>query len=107
MSVPPPLRVCSICDQALENQATQCPACGVIVQSPGVRSLRYWKLLAREIQNHQDAGRLSLVQAHEFDSEVRERMAALRGRLEADRVRPEPAARPPKITLPRRSMLEI
>ncbi len=105
----PPRDQCWSCREHLAEPEPRCPDCGVILQSPGVRSLRYWKLLSREIQAHLDRGRLTLVQAHEFDSEVRERMAALRGRLEQDRVRTEPrtTAKPPPIPVPRRSLLEI
>ncbi|MCI0684206.1 MAG: hypothetical protein L0Y71_19020 [Gemmataceae bacterium] len=103
----PPRNQCWSCREYADPGEPRCPECGVILQSPGVRSLRYWKLLQREVQQHQEAGRLSLVQAHEFDAEVRERMAALRGRLELDRVRPTAGARPPKVALPRRSLMEI
>ena len=103
----PPRDQCWSCREYMDPEAPRCPECGVIHQSPGVRSLRYWKFLTREIQQHQEAGRLSLVQAHEFDGEVRERMAALRGWLERDRVQPSAAAKSPKPTAPRRALLEI
>ena len=110
----PPRHQCWSCHEYAEPGDPRCPECGVILQSPGVRSLRYWKLLQREVQQHQEAGRLSLAQAHEFDSEVRERMAALRGRLELDRVRPserlpksERLRKSERDAPPRRSFLEI
>lgn len=103
----PPKNQCWSCREYAEQPEPRCLECGVIMQSPGVRSLRYWKLLAREVQMHQEEDRLSLVQAHEFINEIRERMAALRGRLELDRVRPPERSRPPKVVRPHRNLLEI
>lgn len=103
----PPKLQCWSCRDHMDQLEPRCPACGVIQQTPGVRSLRCWKFLAREIQQHLDRGRISLVQAHEFESEAREKMAALRGRLELDRVSPMEMPRPPKIKKPHRPLLEI
>jgi hypothetical protein len=103
----PPRDQCWSCREYADQNEPRCPECGVILQSPGVRSLRYWKFLAREIQTHQEANRLSLAQAHDFISEVRERMAALRGRLELDRITPAPTEKPRKPAAPRRPLLEI
>jgi hypothetical protein len=78
----PPRSQCWSCRSHAEGEPARCPECGVIMQSPGVRSLRYWKFLAREIHAHQEAGRITLAQAHDLEAEVKERMAALRTRLD-------------------------
>src|SRR5262245_609956 len=103
----PPKLQCFSCRERMDQLEPRCPACGVIQQTPGVRSLRCWKFLTREIEQHQEHGRISLVQAHEFDNEAREKMAALRSRLELDRVTPIEKPGPPKIQKPARPLLEI
>jgi hypothetical protein len=75
------------------------------------RGLRHWRFVGQEVRRHAEAGRLSLAQAHACLAEVKERLAALRRRIEQETVydalpagEPSPPARP---AAPRRSLLEI
>jgi hypothetical protein len=63
-----------------------CADCGAPRDTPAARSLRYLAFLSQEIKKHGDAGRLPLAQAHAFAAEVRQRIAALRRKLENDRL---------------------
>ncbi|MCS7047491.1 MAG: hypothetical protein NZO58_14130, partial [Gemmataceae bacterium] len=105
-----PKNQCWNCRDYETDAGPHCRRCGVVVDGPAVRSLRAWKLLAREIQKHREQGWLSLYQAHQLETDVNERMAALRVRLQQNRVySAAPVDRPkePKPAEPRRSFLEI
>jgi hypothetical protein len=111
---------CWACSTRFDEPETTCAACGVPLQTAGVRSLRWLVFVCHEIKIHQVSGRLSLAQAHACLAETRERIAALRQRLENERIAPSrprrvlpPAPRPTlgatasSLPQPGRSMLDI
>src|SRR5260370_871710 len=70
-------------------------------RTSAARSLRSWLFLCHELQQHEDSGWLTLRQAHELQADTRERIDALKRKLERDRARPvlpvgedEPTPRP-------------
>ncbi len=79
-----PRQRCWSCKQAIAPDATHCEACGAPVSGPAVKSLRFWQFLGREIDRFEQAGTISLRQAHELTGVTRERAAALKRKLEAD-----------------------
>lgn len=141
--VPADIRVpsadqCWSCKKARSSRAqSYCSTCGASLDSAGVRSLRYLEFLARELKFHEESSRLRLMQTHDFLMEARERIAALRSRLEKERLpevtaitatptpqreepnsvagmstepppaAPEEVAEPPAPAMPRRSLWEI
>lgn len=119
--LPAPQR-CWSCEAWAETPEEYCLDCGAPLQKPAVRSLRYLTLLEEEIGKQVRAARLSLAQVHELRADTRQRQAALRGRLEKERIPlvtetavPSRAARARRgdapveeaPAAPRRSLLEI
>jgi hypothetical protein len=119
---------CWNCRDAVDSHAEFCVACGAPLQSGPVQRLRYLIFLCHEIKKHETAGRLNLATAHDLMAEGNNRIAALRRKLEKDRipmvqvVAAPPAAvaeasprrrkapeteRPINIARPRRSVMEI
>ena len=77
---------CWDCRGALVPAWRHCGGCGVPVHQPLVQELRYWTYVCHLVKAHCDAGRLPLAQAHACMNEAKSRIAALRNRLEKDRV---------------------
>lgn len=115
----PPFEVCWSCGDRADMPDPYCETCGAPTDSPAVRSLRFQSLLAHELRQHEEAGRLSLTQAHECLNQTAERVAALRSRLEKERLptatpvvvaemveprRPRPRRKP---ATPQRPLMEI
>jgi hypothetical protein len=105
----PPALTCWSC-QAATTGASLCPTCGAPLDTPPVKSVRYFTFLRGEIVSHQGQGRLLLSQSHTMLAEIQERVAALQARLEQERIPPVravPPPLPPAPAVPRRSLLEI
>lgn len=102
---------CWSCHVPLAGQATHCDGCGAPVGSAAVKSLRFCNFLVRELQEFEHGGLIMLRQAHEFDSEMQQRIGALKRKLEADRaplVEMVPGeTAPPTPRPPRRKLMEI
>jgi hypothetical protein len=73
------------CKEYLYTNSSHCHLCGAPITDPAVRSLRYLNYLCRELEQHEESGLLTLRQAHDFASDVKERIAALKRKLERDR----------------------
>jgi hypothetical protein len=122
-----PREVCWSCRASCGNQAS-CPSCGAPVQGERVDRLRHLICLCFEIRKHGKEGRLPLSVSHAMLADANERVAALRGKLDQDRIPlaqavedEEPAAPPSrtgqeresdrpraeKTAGPQRSLLEI
>ena len=89
--VPDSIRVmsadkCWSCQTSLAAAHEHCDNCGAPVRLPLVRSLRYWVFASHQIKAHCDAGRLPLSQAHACMNHAKSQIAALRSRLEKERV---------------------
>ena len=111
---------CWSCKEYLYTNSSHCNQCGAPITDPGVRSLRYWRYLYRELKDHEESGWLPLRQAHELLADTKERLTALRGKLERERAvavtpvdepppprRPRDEKQPAADDGPRRSPLEI
>jgi len=119
LSLPPRSQCWSCGAQGSSLSREFCMECGAPLDSAAVRSLRFLSFLCHETRHHEEAGRLSLAQAHMFLAEARQRMAGLRTRLEKERLpqaieaitaeRPSGAAAPNRAarTVPRRPLWEI
>jgi hypothetical protein len=77
---------CWSCQTSLAVPQEQCPNCGAPVRLPQVRSLRFWVFVSHQIKARCDAGQLPLSQAHACMNATKSQIAALRNRLEKDRV---------------------
>ena len=77
---------CWSCQAAVVAGREHCAACGVPVGGPLVQGLRCWTYACHRIKSHCDAGRLPLVQAHACLNDAKSHIAALRSRLEQDRL---------------------
>jgi hypothetical protein len=73
-------------EQVTDGPGSNCGECGAPLDSPGVRSLRFLTFLAQEIRDHEEYSRLPLMQTHDLLAETGERLAALRRRLEKERL---------------------
>jgi hypothetical protein len=79
-----------------------CLECGLPLQTADVERLRYLIFLCFEIKKHMNAGRLNLATGHELMAEGNNRIAALRRKLDRERLpmvqpvasRPQPTAAP-------------
>ncbi len=76
---------CWSCQSYLYQNSSHCSECGAPITNPGVKSLRYWRYLQHELQVHEEAGLLTLRQAHEFLADTNERIDALQRKLERER----------------------
>jgi hypothetical protein len=108
----PSRRRCWSCAAEADEPQEFCADCGAPWDTPAARSLRFLTFLGREITKQQKAGRLTLAQAHQCQTETRERLAALRQKLERARLPealPAVSARPRRKApaAPRRSLWEI
>ena len=92
---------CWGCRGALPTRTEQfCSECGLPLQTADVERLRYLIFLCFEIKKHMNAGRLNLSTGHELMAEGNNRIAALRRKLDRERLpmvqpvvsRPQPAA---------------
>ena len=100
---------CWNCHVSVGVGQQHCAACGVRVNGPAVEDVRNWTYTCHEIKVHCDGGRMPLVQAHACMNESKSRIAALRSRLEEDRVYTaervvvadeHPASEPPAVVGP-------
>jgi hypothetical protein len=108
---------CFRCLEFMDGPEEYCTECGVKLSGPGMRSLRFWLFLGSELQHLGATGDVPLVWAHQLENEVRERVAALRRRLDRDLevptarlVEPERPRRPKpnrKPKEPARPLMEI
>jgi hypothetical protein len=96
--------VCWGCRAVVDPQTAEfCPECGVPLQSREVERLRYLVFLCHEIKKHEKAGRINLATAHDLMAEGNDRIAALRQKLEKERipfVQVAPHPTPPPRPLP-------
>jgi hypothetical protein len=100
---------CWSCKEPIADGTTHCESCGAPLTAPAVKSLRFYRFLARELDIFEQGGTITLRQAHEFVGEVKERIAALRNKLENDRapvLEMMPVAGSVKV-VPRRSFMEV
>ena len=81
-----PADKCWNCRAAVAAGQEHCAGCGVPVSCRSVQDLRYWTYTCHRIKAHCDAGRLPLAQAHACMNDAKSRIAAMRNRLEKDRV---------------------
>ncbi len=79
---------CWSCRGRLGTGQSYCTACGAPIDHPLAQDLRRWIFTCHLIKAHCDAGRLPLAQAHACMNDAKSRIAALRTRLEKDRLRP-------------------
>jgi hypothetical protein len=86
---------CWSCHARADSPPEYCSECGAPWDTPAARSLRFLSFLIREIKEQGDAGRLPLALAHGGAAEVRQRVAALRRKMEKDRL-PAVTAAPPR-----------
>jgi hypothetical protein len=77
---------CWNCRTPTFTKQQRCPGCGVPVNQPTVELLQFCAYTSHQIKAQCDAGRLPLAQAHACMNDTTSRMAALRSRLEKDRV---------------------
>jgi hypothetical protein len=114
----PPNDECWSCQEYLYTPTSHCERCGAPLTLPGVRSLRCWRYVQGELAQLEESGILALRQAHEFQSDAQERIAALQRKLERERAlmvlpvedEPQPRRRrrdDEEPREPRRSVLEI
>jgi hypothetical protein len=92
-----PFTRCWSCGAMDEAPGEYCAACGASWDTPTARSLRFLTFLRREIKKHGEAGRLPLAQADDYGTEVRERIAALRQKLEKRRLSAVTAVAPAEV----------
>lgn len=79
---------CWSCDTYLYTNSSHCSECGAPILHPGVKSLRYWHFLQRELEKLEESGWLNLRQAHEMVADTQERIDALQRKLERERALP-------------------
>jgi hypothetical protein len=63
-----------------------CESCGATMTGPAVKSLRFFRFLWRELDHFEQDGTITLRQSHDLIGETRERLAALKSKLDRDRV---------------------
>jgi hypothetical protein len=80
-----PADVCWSCKRSA-GEGDYCPACGAPVRSGDANALRYLTFLGHELGRHEDAGRLPPTAADGCLVEVNARIAALRKKLDRQRV---------------------
>ncbi len=96
----PPCDRCWRCNAELGGSPSHCPECGVPVDGPQVRKLRYWTYACTVIKSHCEARRVPLAHAHACISDAKGRIAVLRATLEKQS---QPvAAKPPQPGTPDR-----
>ena len=78
----PPRDHCWRCNAELRGSPSHCPACGVPVDAPQVRELRYWTYACTVIKSHCEARRVPLASTHACMSDAKGRIAVLRAALE-------------------------
>src|SRR5437660_137526 len=81
----PPRDRCWSCKEPIVGDLSHCAACGAPAVGPAVKSLRYYRFLAQELDRLEAAGTITLRQAHELGGEPQERITALKRKLEKDR----------------------
>ncbi len=77
---------CWNCGARIDSVQQNCSGCGVPVNQAPVHHLQAWTFICHQIKAHCDDGRLPLVQAHACMNEAKSRIAALRVRLQQQRV---------------------
>jgi hypothetical protein len=100
---------CWSCKATVAGNASHCDGCGAPASGPACKSLRFYRFLWRELDQFEQAGTLTLRQSHELVAETRERITALKRKLETDRaltVTLLPDA-PQKAVTPRRPFMEV
>lgn len=110
----PSAETCWSCSHAPVPQS-HCSECGLPVASEEARLIRYWAFVGKEIQTHEETGRLTLASGHKCLAEVRERSAGLQQRLEGQRIPSVAPVEAPKSDAPQfavhrapgRTILEI
>jgi hypothetical protein len=118
-----PANVCWSCKETFQPRHPACASCGAPVLDERARRLRLLICVCFEIHKHARAGRLPLAASQELMAEANEIVAALRGKLDRERIpfvetvreaeepakeeptpQPRPRAEPAR---PRRSVMEI
>ena len=82
----PPSNECWSCKERCAGAPPFCGACGAPMAGPGVRSLRRLGHLHDTIEKLEGLGCLSLAEAHGLRTDARERIAALRRKLDRERL---------------------
>jgi len=78
----PPRDRCWRCNAELSGPPSHCPECGVPVDTPQVRELRYRTYACTVIKSHCEARRVPLAMTHSCISDAKGRIAVLRATLE-------------------------
>ena len=81
-----PAGQCWSCRATIAAGQDHCAGCGAPASGPSVQDLRFWTYTCHRIKAHCDAGRLPLAQAHAAMNDAKSRIAAMRNRLEKERV---------------------
>jgi hypothetical protein len=81
-----PFTRCWSCAAIAEAPGEYCTDCGAPWDTPAARSLRFLTFLRHEVKKHGESGRLPLSRTDDCLAEVRERIAALRHKLEKQRL---------------------
>lgn len=98
---------CWSCKGKLPNNPSHCDECGVPASGSDVKSLRFYRFVLCELDYLEEAGSLALWQYHEFSTETKERITALKRKLERGRIQPVETAAVPVVLVPRRSFLDV
>lgn len=79
--------VCWSCRVAVDPRADEfCAQCGAPLQTGDAQHLRYLVFTCFEIKKHEKAGRINLATAHDLMAEGNDRIAALRRKLDKERI---------------------
>lgn len=77
---------CWTCRAPISDTQKNCPGCGVPVNEPTSQALRHLTYTCHRIKACCDGGQLPLVQAHACMNDAKSRIAAIRSKLEKERV---------------------
>lgn len=118
-----PATICWSCKRPLAVDAKDCDACGAPANTTDTHRLRYFVFVCHEINRFHKASLLTLAEADGCLAESNERIAALRRKLDGERIpmalpadaiaaerrdaRPSVPARLAELAAPRRNLLEI
>jgi hypothetical protein len=76
---------CWSCKGPIQAGIRYCEPCGAPVSGPAVKSLRFLRFLVKELDRREEAGLLTLAQTHDLIGETKERIRALKRKLEDER----------------------
>jgi hypothetical protein len=82
----PSAEVCWSCKRPIESKAPACDECGAPAHTPDTQRLRHLIFVCHEIKRFHHAGLLALTEADGCLAESNERIAALRRKLDGERV---------------------